>query len=109
MEDSLQELKVGTVKIANLTGAEIIGSINGEIIKLATDQASESFKLNSNKRISLAFAAASATRHHLLYKNTLTLNSQARSLLILRPPKRSGSVKIQGQLLIEYPPFGKKR
>jgi hypothetical protein len=104
IEDSFQRFQIGSVKLVNLTGANVIGSLDGEIIRLMNDSASEDFKLPANERIEVAIAAQALTRHHLLYKNTLSLNKKTRSLLILRPPKRSGSIKIQGQLLIEYDP-----
>lgn len=104
IEDSVQNFKIGTIKIVNLTGTEIVGSIDGNIIKLANATASESYILPNNERIEVAIATQTVSRNHLLYKNTLGLNRNTRSLLIFRPPKRSGSVKIQGQLLIEYDP-----
>ncbi|MGZ0656819.1 hypothetical protein ACWPKS_14530 [Coraliomargarita sp. W4R72] len=104
IEDSFQRFPIGRVKIVNLTGANVIGSIDGEITKLQSHTASQDFDLPSNGRIEVAIAAQAQTRHHLLYKNTLSLNKKTRSLLILRPPKRTGSIKIQGQLLIEYDP-----
>lgn len=107
IEDSIRYFPFGSARVLNLTGVDVIGAIDGQVIHLPQAKASEHFKLNNGERIEVAIAAQSSARHHLLYKNTLSLNPTARSILILRPPKRSGSVKIQGQLLIEYTPDAK--
>jgi hypothetical protein len=103
-EDSYASFPPGSLKVVNISGVEIIGVIDGSRVTLNNSQASRSFKINDNEKIQVIIAAESSTRHHLLYKNTLSLNNNTRSLLILRPPRRNGSVKILGQLVIEYPP-----
>lgn len=102
VKDSFQEFEIGSFKMVNMTGVDIIGMIDNEQVELANSTASDSFKINHTDKIRVIIAAESNARHHLLYKNTLSLTKNTRSLLILRPPKRTGSVKILGQLLIEY-------
>ena len=104
LEDSNVSFPYGSLKVVNLAGVKIIGSIGGSRVTLNNSQASRSFELNDDGKISVTIAAESSSRHHLLYKNTLPLNGDSKSLLILRPPRRNGSVKILGQLVIEYRP-----
>jgi hypothetical protein len=104
LEDSNVSFPYGSLKVVNLAGGKIIGSIGGSRVTLNNSQASRSFELNDDGKISVTIAAESSSRHHLLYKNTLPLNGDSKSLLILRPPRRNGSVKILGQLVIEYRP-----
>lgn len=104
LEDSNVSFPYGSLKVVNLAGGKIIGSIGGSRVTLNNSQASRSFELNDDGKITVTIAAESSSRHHLLYKNTLPLNEDSKSLLILRPPRRNGSVKILGQLVIEYRP-----
>jgi len=103
-EDSSVSFPYGSLKVVNLAGGKIIGSIGGNRVTLNNSQASRSFELNADGKILVTIAGESSSRHHLLYKNTLPLSEDSKSLLILRPPRRNGSVKILGQLLIEYRP-----
>ena len=103
-EDSSVSFPYGSLKVVNLAGGKIIGSIGGNRVTLNNSQASRSFELNDDGKILVTIAGESSRRHHLLYKNTLPLNEDSKSLLILRPPRRNGSVKILGQLLLEYRP-----
>lgn len=103
-EDSSVSFPYGSLKVVNLVGRKIIGSIGGDRVTLNNSQASRSFELNDDGKIMVTIAGESSSRHHLLYKNTLLLNEDSKSLLILRPPRRNGSVKILGQLLLEYRP-----
>jgi hypothetical protein len=101
-EDSNVSFPYGSFKVVNLVGRKIIGSIGGNRVTLNNSQASRSFELKADGKISVTIAGESSSRHHLLYKNKLLLNENSKSLLILRPPRRNGSVKILGQLLLEY-------
>tara|TARA_B110000483_G_C18037492_1_gene481242 strand:+ start:106 stop:843 length:738 start_codon:yes stop_codon:yes gene_type:complete len=103
-EDSNVSFPYGSFKVVNLVGRKIIGSIGSNRVTLNNSQASRSFELNGDGKILVTIAGESSSRRHLLYKNTLLLNENSKSLLILRPPRRNGSVKILGQLLIEYSP-----
>ena len=102
LEDSNVSFPYGSLKVVNLVGRKIIGLIGGNRVTLNNSQASRSFELNDDGKISVTIAGESSSRHHLLYKNKLLLNENNKSLLILRPPRRNGSVKILGQLLLEY-------
>lgn len=104
IEDALSIAPVGSIRIVNLTGIKIVGSIDDKIIKLKNSSVSKSHLFAKNNRVRVTIASKNRTQFYLLYRNTLSLNANARSLLILRPPKRRGSVKISGQLLVESAP-----
>lgn len=102
LDDSATVLPKGHLRIVNLTGADIMGAIDNSRIELNHLSASKNHRVQTNETTQVAIAAESKGRTHLLYKNTISVSRQSRSLLILRPPKRNGSVKIMGQLLLDY-------
>ncbi len=102
IDDSESALPVGHLRVVNLTEWPIVGAIDNKRISLANGYTSRSQKVAKNERTEITIAAESSIRAHLLYKNTLHVSALSRSLLLLRPPKRNGSVKIMGQLLLDY-------
>ncbi|MGJ8652906.1 MAG: hypothetical protein ACSHX8_06495 [Opitutaceae bacterium] len=102
IDDSPTALPFGHIRVVNLTGLGIVGAIDNKRVDIDNDAASRSQKVQKHEKIEIAIAAESSTRAHLLYKNTLQVSALSRTLLLLRPPKRNGSIKIKGQLLLDY-------
>lgn len=102
IDDSTNALPPGNISIVNLTGVPIIGDIDGNRIRLEQATASRRQKVMKSETVGITIVAESSVRAHLIFKNTIPVSRQSRSLLFLRPPKRIGSVKIKGQLLLDY-------
>lgn len=101
MEDSLSRFSTGTIRILNITGVSIIGEAAKTRLELENGEVSSSSPISRNEKTQISIAAKGSTRYHLLYRNSLRTSADSRSLLILRPPAREGSVQIVGHLLEE--------
>lgn len=101
VEDSTEGFGIGTLRVMNLTGVEIFGTFNGSRFILNNGESSEAGQTSNDGPTEIAVAAQGKSRIHLLYKNKLKLNPQSRSLLLLLPPERQGSLRIGGHLLTE--------
>jgi len=94
---------LGSVRVVNLTNTPVIGSANGTHFKLEPRQCSQAVRGQSKRKASIAVVAENRSRYHLVYKKSVPLDAQSRSLLILRPPVRTGSLHVGGHLLTDSP------
>ena len=103
IDDSSRNFPLGSLRVANITEINVMGKINDSQITLKNGDASKAIQLGSNGSAEISIAAKGDERFHLLYKNRLRITSGSRGILILRPPTRTGSLRIGGHLLLESP------
>lgn len=103
VDDSSISYPKGSMRLANITGVEVVGKINDASVTLPSSQISQAFHGGSREAFDIAIAAEGNSRYHLLYKNTVRITSGSRGLLLLTPPVRKGSIRIGGHLLLESP------
>jgi len=101
--DDTDSLSPGTLRVLNLSGIKVLGRINGQNMQLPTRQLSSPVPLETSQLNDIRIAAEGPSQHHLVYQNQLRIQSSSRALLILRPPRRPGSIHIATQLLTDTP------
>lgn len=111
LDDSESAFPFGTFRIVNTCGAPLFGQIGRERRRLSAE-ITQPFRirdqLNENRRLRLAFAIAMGRDLELVYSNELEMDQDARTLLILRPPRRPNSIRISvysiSQMSLPNPP-----
>jgi len=101
MNDSKSVFPNGSIRLLNTTGVNVIGNINGNRFELGQDESSQPFRGLSSAKAQVSIAARGKEKYHLLYKNVIPVSEDRRSLLIISPPAREGSLKVGGRLLID--------
>jgi hypothetical protein len=101
MNDSKSVFPNGSIRLLNTTGVNVIGNINGNRFDLGPDESSQPFSGLSSAKAQVSIAARGKQKYHLLYKNLIPTSEDRRSLLIISPPARAGSLKVGGRLLID--------
>jgi len=92
MDDSSEAFPFNTVIIYNATPLELIGVVNKEKGQFPKGP-SKPFALKDHLYAAVAFNSESGPR--VLFENTFKFPAECRVLLILHPPKRKGSLRIQ--------------
>lgn len=104
MDDSKQGFPFGHFVIVNTCGANLLGRIGNtrqRIGSTVTEPFSVRDMVNRNNRIELAFAVPIGDELELVYANDLELSRDARTIIVLRPPRRPGSVRITAHSISE--------
>lgn len=101
MNDSKSVFPEGSIRLLNTTGVNVVGNINGNRFELGRDESSQPIQKLSTSKAQVSIAARGKERYHLLYKNLIPVSEESRSLLIISPPAREGSLKIGGRLLVD--------
>lgn len=105
MDDSERAFPLGNFLILNATGVSLDGVVGSQALRLDFGF-SESFPSLSRGRtshIEVAFALKVENGHELVYSNQLVFSAEGRSILVLRPPRRSRSIQIDTFLLEDSP------
>lgn len=103
IEDSAEIFPTGSLRVINITKADIIGQVDDSRVDLQHKQASKPIQLTGKESAVVSIAAKGEERFHLLYKNQIRIRPGCRGILILRPPARKGSLRIGGHLLLDTP------
>lgn len=103
LDDTVASFPPGSLRLINITGANIFGQIGQYQLTLKNLESSEAFRNGKKNTFDISIAAEGGNRYHLLYKNDIRITSGSRGLLILTPPIRKGSVRIGANLLLESP------
>ncbi len=100
IDDSQSNFPTGSIRLVNLAGVDVLGRIGSEQITLGNGGISQAYHTESQQFLDISIAAKGNNRYHLLYKKNIRVASGSRSLLILTPPARKGSIRIGGHLLL---------
>ncbi len=100
-DDSSTSFKGGSIKLLNLTGVPIIGTVNKEKFAFIDLAASKAFDVTGTGSATIILATKGKNRYRMIYKNEIDVSKRNRAFLILRAPHRTGSIKIGGQLLLD--------
>ena len=103
IDDSQHNFPQGSIRLVNIAGIDVFGKIGTAQIALEHGGISQAYNQGSRAPLGISIAAKDHNRYYLLYKNNIRITSGSRSLLILTPPTRAGSIRIGGHLLLESP------
>lgn len=104
LDDSETGFPYGHFVIVNACGAELVGRIgntNHNISNTITEPFFTRYMRDENNRIRLAFAVQIQDNYELVYANELELSTDVRSIIVLRPPRRPGSIRITAHTINE--------
>lgn len=101
IDDSQHNFPQGSLRLVNIAGINLFGKVGTAQIALAHGGISQAYNQESPAPLDISIAAKDHHRYYLLYKNNIRITSGSRSLLILTPPARKGSIRIGGHLLLE--------
>ncbi|WOO42630.1 hypothetical protein [Rubellicoccus peritrichatus] len=107
VNDSTKAFPYGTIRIFNACGAELAGQIGNETLKVPQGISMPfSIKKIAHKGnwVKLGFAIKMPEGYELVYSNEVPFDIETRSIVVLRPPRRSNSLKIYTYLLQERQP-----
>ncbi len=100
LDDSKPRQTPGTLRILNLSGLELSGTLNRRPITLP-DGIDELVRVGDTAEINLRTPFHG--RSYQAYVETLPAGLSGRTLLLLLPPYRSGSLEVQSRYLPETP------
>jgi len=101
IDDSQHNFPQGSLRLVNIAGINLFGKVGTAQIALAHGGISQAYNQESPAPLDISIAVKDHHRYYLLYKNNIRITSGSRSLLILTPPARKGSIRIGGHLLLE--------
>ncbi|MBC2600652.1 hypothetical protein [Puniceicoccus vermicola] len=101
-EDDEEEFPFGSLRVINLTSIPLGGSIDKQTENIAPGQWTDAFSIQRPGKVDVLFAAATSDSVHLVYRKSMPLWKDSRTLLILRPPARSGSIRIGATTLQDF-------
>lgn len=98
MDDSQKAFPVDTVIFVNTTSLDFLGLVNGEKADFPKGP-SKPFTLTSTFKTSIVFD--SNQKFHYMFENSFNFQKNSRVLMVLHPPKRRGSLRIQCRFITE--------
>ncbi|MGE9291483.1 MAG: hypothetical protein ACQKBT_10865 [Puniceicoccales bacterium] len=101
-DDTVQNFPFGSLRVLNLTGIPLAGSIAKQLEEISPGEWTDAFRFNKSGKVDVVFAAAGSEKFHLVYRKIIPLKNNSRTLLILRPPNRVGSIRIAASTLQEF-------
>lgn len=105
IDDRVESFPNGTMRVLNATGVNLSGFVGEQPISLQ-DEVSAPFVPPRGRRdrqslLPVMFAIDLGVGHELVYANNLEIPSQGRSILVLRPPRRTRSIQIDTFMIVE--------
>lgn len=110
IDDSLSAFPYGEVMVFNASGVELAAKIGEDQLMMAYGPSKkwpvqELVRSSRDPWVSLFFAAeVRPDEYELVYRNTVQFAENSRTIVILRPPRRPRSIKIETYLLEDYIP-----
>lgn len=98
MDDSFEAFPRDTAIIFNATGATLYGQVNRRN-QVFSAGASKPFALNRD--FNAAFAVETRDGPRLVFENTLEFSEDLRAIVMLRPPSRARSIRIESYNILE--------
>lgn len=108
MDDSEASFPNGHIRVLNASGAELHGRLGNQDISLQFEISEplshQSIMRGQQSWVEVAFVLRIREAFELVYANQLTFSPTDRSILVLRPPRRSRSIQINTFLLEDSAP-----
>ena len=108
IDDSLQSFPYGTVRVLNACGAPLKGKIGPEAVSLGYETTpplpTSRLRSGGSGWVNIGFAVKVQDEYELVYRNDVQFDDAARSILVLRPPRRPRSLRVDTYLIEEYMP-----
>ena len=103
MNDSFRAFPVGSLIVFNATGRLLAGSVGGErgIYKDGPSKKVD-FANKADGRISCAFAVKTTDGPKLVFESDLEYSERYRVILMLSPPRREGSIRIEAYSIPQF-------
>ena len=98
LDDTAQRNKAGTLRILNLSGLELSGTINRGSVTLQ-DGADDFVRVGDSAVVNLRTPLHG--RFYQAYAETLPIDHPGGAVLLLLPPYRRGSLEVQSRFLRE--------
>lgn len=96
MDDSFSAFPVGSLVIFNACGVSLAGKVGRERARFAPGPAEAiNFSNTRDGVLTAAFAVETADGPKLVFENRLEFSENYRIILMLAPPRRAGSIRIQ--------------
>lgn len=96
MDDSLSAFPVGSIVVFNACGARLAGKVGDKRARFNEGPAEAiDFSKAKNGALTTAFAVETADGPKLVFENRLEFSENYRVILMLAPPRRTGSIRIQ--------------
>lgn len=106
MDDSPRSFPYGHLRILNASGAPLSGRVGDQDIKLGFEVSpawpSSSLFSQDGNWVNLALFVQVRDDFEMVYANQLTFASDARSILVIRPPRRENSLRVTTFILEDY-------
>ncbi len=103
LNDTAEGFPPGTLKVLNATGVRLDGVVGEQVFSLGLEiSEAKPFNVITTDRsgsIDIVFALNLGESHEMVYANRLRFNPSMRSILVLRPPRRPGSIQIDSFLI----------
>ncbi|MGF1451214.1 MAG: hypothetical protein ACFB21_03950 [Opitutales bacterium] len=108
LDDSRSGFPFGSIRVVNACGASLIGKVGDEELLLpyscTPPMDFDEIDINDNGWIPFAFAIKTPEGYEIVYRNEVQFSEADRTLLILRPPRRARSLRIQTFLIEQADP-----
>lgn len=96
MDDSLSAFPAGSLVVFNACGVPMAGKVGKERARFAPGPAEAiNFSNTRDSVLTAAFAIETADGQKLVFENRLEFSENYRIILMLAPPRRAGSIRIQ--------------
>lgn len=106
MEDSPQFFPYGYMRVLNASGAPLSGQVGDQGLQLGFEVSpawsTKSLFSQGGQWVNLALFVQIRDDRELVYANQLTFDSDARSILVVRPPRRKNSLRVVTYVLEDY-------
>ena len=107
MDDSHESFPYGHVRVLNACGAPLSGQVGNQGLRLGFEVSpawsSRSLFSREGQWVNLALFIQIRDDYELVYANQLTFESEARSILVVRPPRRKNSLRVVTYILEDFP------
>lgn len=107
MDDSPESFPYGYVRVLNASGAPLSGQVGNQGIRLGFEVSpawsSRSLFSREGQWVNLALFIQIREDYEVVYANQLTFETEARSILVVRPPRRKNSLRVVTYILEDFP------
>jgi hypothetical protein len=103
MNDSRSAFPPRSLTVFNACGARLVGKLGDQSMQFGYGPSEPVvFRSNNGRPFSTAFAVETSDGPKVVFENDLSFDGEHRVILMLSPPRREGSIRIQAYNIAEY-------